>query len=38
MWEFLSGGFAEDGKNEFIGTSLSYCNNAGIKLQGFELR
>lgn len=38
MREFLGGGFAKDGKNEFIGTSRSYCNNADIKLQGFELR
>lgn len=38
MWEFLGGGFAEDGKNEFIGSSCSYCNNLDIKLQGLELR
>lgn len=30
MWEFLGGGSGEDGKKEFLGTSLSYCNNAGI--------
>ena len=29
MWEFLGGDSAEDGKNEFLGTSLSYCNNEG---------